>query len=190
MRIFKICMQATSDIDYKLLYDESQLRILTLEQQLLNLQKMIFASRHERFTGSNENPAQLSLDIAPETSAPVQAPGAQKISYTRLTTAPSIPVVHPGRMKLPEHLRREEIIIEPTQDITGCKHIGQEITEVLEYEPGELFVKKYVRNKYALPQNSGVAIGELPSRPLEKAMAGEGLLAQIIIDKYIDHRVL
>lgn len=32
-----------------------------------------------------------------------------------------------------------------------------------------------------------MVIGELPSRPLEKAMAGEGLLAQIVIYKYVDH---
>lgn len=32
-----------------------------------------------------------------------------------------------------------------------------------------------------------MAIGELPSRPLEKLMAGAGLLAQIVIDKYVDH---
>ncbi len=48
---------------------------------------------------------------------------------------------HPGRMKLPESLRREEIIIEPSADITDCKKMGEEITEVLEYQPGELFVK-------------------------------------------------
>ena len=65
--------------------------------------------------------------------------------------------------------------------------MGEEITEVLEYQPGELFVKKYIRHKYAKPDNAGVLIGTLPSRPLEKAMAGEGLLAQIIIDKYVDH---
>ena len=65
--------------------------------------------------------------------------------------------------------------------------IGEEITEVLEYEPGELFVKQYKRIKYAKPDNAGVIIGELPSRPIEKAMAGEGLLAQIVIDKYVDH---
>lgn len=34
-------MQVNMDIDYKLLYDESQLRILSLEQQLKQLQKMI-----------------------------------------------------------------------------------------------------------------------------------------------------
>ena len=65
--------------------------------------------------------------------------------------------------------------------------MGEEITEVLEYAPGELFVKQYKRIKYAKPGNAGVIIGELPSRPIEKAMAGEGLLAQIVIDKYIDH---
>jgi len=90
-------------------------------------------------------------------------------------------------MKLPESLRREEIVIEPAIDTTGCKKIGEEITEVLEYQPGELYVKQYRRPKYARPDNSGVMIGQLPSRPIEKAMAGEGLLAQVIIDKYIDH---
>ncbi len=45
---------------------------------------------------------------------------------------------HPGRMKLPDYLRREEIIIDPKEDITGCKKIGEEITEVLEYKAGEL----------------------------------------------------
>jgi transposase len=69
----------------------------------------------------------------------------------------------------------------------ACKKMGEEITEVLEYQPGELYVKQYRRIKYAKPGNSGVIIGELPSRPIEKAMAGEGLLAQIIIDKYVDH---
>lgn len=64
--------------------------------------------------------------------------------------------------------------------------MGEEITEVLEYQPGELFVKQYKRIKYAKPDNTGVIIGEFPSRPIEKAMAGEGLLAQIVIDKYVD----
>ena len=97
------------------------------------------------------------------------------------------PLQHPGRMKLPGSLRREEIIIEPESDITGCKKMGEEITEVLEFQQGELYVKQYRRIKYAKPGNSGVLIGDLPARPLEKAMAGEGLLAQIIIDKYVDH---
>jgi transposase len=187
-------MQIAAATDYKALYEQSQslnqtlqLQVLQLTEQLSQLQKMIFGSKHERFIPSDVNAAQLSLDIQAEPVAACNITSAQKISYTRTNTAVEPkPLIHPGRMKLPDSLRREEIIIEPAADITGCKKMGEEITEVLEYEPGELFVKKYIRNKYATPANS-VLIGSLPSRPLEKAMAGEGLLAQIIIDKYVDH---
>lgn len=180
-------MQPMSATDYKNLYEQSQLRIVALEQQLQQLQKMIFGSKHERFVPSLVNDPQLSLDMQPEVAVS-RTVSHQQISYTRtISKAEPPPLQHPGRMKLPSSLRREEIIIEPTQDITACKKMGEEITEVLEYEPGELYVKQYKRIKYAKPGNSGVIIGELPSRPIEKAMAGEGLLAQIIIDKYVDH---
>lgn len=174
--------------DYKQLYEQSQLRITALEQQLQQLQKMIFGSRQERFIPSTTGDSQLSLDIPIETVAAVSVTNAQKISYVRQSvTVESKPLQHPGRMKLPESLRREEIIIEPAADTTGCKKMGEEITEVLEYQPGELYVKQYRRIKYVRPDNSGILIGELPSRPLPKAMAGEGLLAQVVIDKYVDH---
>jgi transposase len=71
-------------------------------------------------------------------------------------------------MKLPQSLRREEIIIEPTADVSDCKKMGEYITEVLEYQPGELFVNKHVGVIYAKPQSEGVVIGKLPPRPLEK----------------------
>ena len=174
--------------DYKQLYEQSQLRITALEQQLQQLQKMIFGSRQERFVPASPTDPQLLLDIPTETVAAVSVTGAQKISYIRqgVTVEPK-PLQHPGRAKLPESLRREEIIIEPAADTAGCKKMGEEITEVLEYQPGELYVKQYRRIKYARPDNGGILIGELPSRPLPKVIAGEGLLAQIVIDKYIDH---
>jgi transposase len=188
-------MHPASATDYKSLYEQSQslnealqLQVLQLSQQLDQLKKMIFGSKHERFIPSLLNDAQLSLDIKGEPAAGLSVRGTKQISYTRTNVAvEQKPLQHPGRMKLPESLRREEIIIEPVEDITVCKKMGEEITEVLEYEPGELYVKKYVRHKYAKPNNEGVLIGELPSRPLEKAIAGEGLLAQIVIDKYVDH---
>ncbi len=183
------------EADYKTLYEQSQavnaslqLQVLQLSQQLAQLQKMIFGSKQERFVAADPAHPQLSLNLAAETTASATVTATQQVSYTRhIVRAETKPLSHPGRMKLPESLRREQILIEPASDITGCKKIGEEITEVLEYEPGELFVKQYRRVKYAKPDNSGVVIGQLPSRPLEKSMAGEGLLAQIIIDKYIDH---
>lgn len=181
-------MQQATSIDYKQLYEQSQLQILLLSQQLDQLKKMIFGSRHERFVPTDINPSQLTLDIHAEQTATCNIAQAKKITYLKAnTTVEQKPLNHPGRMKLPENLRREEIIIEPSVDLSDCTRMGEEITEVLEWQAGELFVKKYVRVKYAKPQNAGVLIGELPARPLEKAMAGPGLLAQIVIDKYVDH---
>ena len=201
-------MQAASSIDYKGLYEASQsellqmkdqlqkfaglqLQTIQLQQQLAQLQKMIFGSRHERFVPADISSSQLSLDIEAEAVASCSIAEAKKISYIKTNlSVEQKPLVHPGRMKLPEQLRRQEIVIEPMEDTAGYRRMGEEITEVLEWAPGELFVKKYLRPKYAMPGNAGVLIGMLPSRPLEKAMAGTGLLAQIVIDKYVDHRVL
>jgi transposase len=181
-------METSTSIDYKEVCETLQLENLQLKQQLQRLQRMIFGMRHERYVPAGTNPSQLSLDIEVEETAVCNLADAQKITYTRAnTTIEQKPLAHPGRMRLPESLRREEIIIEPAGDLSGCKKMGEEITEVLEYQPGELFVKKYIRVKYAKPRGEGVFIGELPSRPLEKAMAGPGLLAQIVIDKYADH---
>ena len=188
-------MQAASTADYKTLYEQKvqafdalQITVTGLQQRLAQLEKMIFGSRHERFVPTDINASQLSLGIQTESTATCSVVDAKKISYTRRdVSVEQKPLVHPGRMKLPENLRREEIIIEPANDIRGCKKMGEEITEVLEWQPGELFVKKYVWPKYAMQNSEGVLIGTLPSRPLEKAMAGPGLLTQIVIDKYVDH---
>jgi transposase len=80
-------------------------------------------------------------------------------------------------MKLPEHLRREIFILQPDTDVTGLKKIGEDVSEVLEYIPGELYVKQYIRPKYVVPVNNTdntVITASLPGRLLEKCMAGEG----------------
>jgi len=142
-------MEITPSIDYKSLYEQQieannqlQIEFIQIKQQLDQLKKMIYGSRQERFVPTDINPVQLSLAIAAEETAFCSVVEAKKITYIRTnTTVEQKPIIHPGRMKLPETLRREEIIIEPSEDTTGCKKMGEEITEVLEYEPGELFVK-------------------------------------------------
>jgi transposase len=178
----------TAAPDYKSLYEQSQLDILQLKQQLAQLQKMIFGSRQERFIAEDVSHPQMRLQLGSDAVAAPVITSSKEISYTRHTiAAPAELTLHPGRMRLPDSLRREIITIEPEEDTAGCRRMNEEITEVLEYQPGELYVKQYRRVKYARPDNSGVLIGQLPSRPLEKAMAGEGLLSQIVIDKFVDH---
>ena len=159
-----------------------------LRHELDQLKRLIFGSRNERFL-SVTSPGQLALDIAsPSSSSLVTPPVMETIEYNRKKVSPSkTEKVQTGRMPLPASLPREQIIIEPTEDVTGWKKIGQEITEELERIPGKLFVRQYVRNKYVKPNGETIVIGELPDRPIAKGIAGPGLLAQIVIDKYVDH---
>lgn len=176
----------TIPVDYKSLYEASQLEIAQLKLRLAQLEKMIFGSRHERFVPDNGAVAeQLALGLNAE------AIGERTVTKEEVTvTRTNIQVekkAHPGRMALPADLPRQIVTIEPEGDITDLKKIGEEITEQLDVTPAEFFVRRFVRSKYALPEGEGVIIGKLPSQPIDKCIAGPGLLAQVIIDKYVDH---
>lgn len=196
-------------IDYKQLYEQQIAVIEKMAQQLAahsdqvtalsaevaKLRKMIFGVRVERFIPSADaTPAQLqlALDLSAATVAQCKITSATTIEYvrTKVEVIPAKGKAHPGRMKLPEHLRRETILLKPDSDISGLRKIGEEVTEILDYIPAELYVKQYIRPKYAAPLSEGgstVLAASLPGRLLEKCMAGEGLLAQMVVDKYLDH---
>jgi len=177
----------TTHIDYKALYEQSQLDIMQLRQELDQLKKMIFGARQERFVANGADPAQLAMGLESEVVATTSLVKAKKIEYTRLQgVLPNPATSHQGRMKLPEHLERKEILVD-VKHPEGSRHIGQEITEELEYQPGKLYVNRFVRPKYVSPDNQTILIAPMPERPLPKAIAGPGLLAQIVIDKYVDH---
>lgn len=88
---------------------------------------------------------------------------------------------------LSDHFPVEEIIIEPDEDVTGLKCIGYEITDELEYEAAILKIIRYKRPKYAKGDNEGVITGNLPTRPIDKCIAGPGLLAHILVSKFVYH---
>jgi len=195
-------MQAADNItDYKALNDqllvqnnELQITVATLRHELAQMKKIIFGSRNERFVPTDDNnpSPQLKLDLDADTIAQCNITATTQITYTRTKTEVTAnkPKAHPGRMKLPENLRRETTILLPDFDVTGLKKIGEEITEILDLIPGELYVKQYIRPKFIKPlseTNDTVITASLPGRMMEKCMAGEALLAQILVDKYMDH---
>jgi transposase len=188
-------MQAAETIvDYKLLYEELEVKYTLLLHEIEKIKKLVFSSKHERFVATDPNlpSTQLSLALDAETIAQCKLTGAEKIEYIRTKTEVTVnkPKVHPGRVELPANLRRETTILQPDADISGLKKIGDEVTEILEYTPGELYVKQYIRPKYIQPINeisNTVITASLPGRIMEKCKAGEGLVAQILVDKYMDH---
>lgn len=172
-------------LDYKEKYQSACIEIINLRHELDQLRRLVFGSRHERFIATTP-PEQLALDLTAETVQAVPVP-VQAIEYTRQRRKEKTEKVQTGRMRLPADLPREQVILEPEGDVSGLKKIGEEITEELERIPGRLFVRQYVRPKYAKAGGEGVLIADLPVRPIDKGIPGPGLLAQIIIDKYTDH---
>jgi len=161
-----------------------------MQCELRELRRMLFGRKSERFIPTD--PAQLKLDFEGVTEL------KQEREYAALQeAAPTVRKAPAPRIKRPaeerqrrifsEHLERRDEIIEPDDIPAGGKRIGEEITELLEYNPGELYIRRLIRPKYALPNGDGVVIGQLPSLPLPRTNAGPSILAQLLVGKYQDH---
>ena len=96
---------------------------------------------------------------------------------------------------LPDHLPRETVVHAPAHGegctCLDCGHalrtIGQDVSEVLDYVPGSFKVIRHVRPKLACRTCSSIIQVSAPERPIERGMAGAGLLAHVLTSKYCDH---
>ncbi|QHI35971.1 hypothetical protein IMCC3317_34170 [Kordia antarctica] len=160
-------------------YEQLLSNYQNLELQLSELKRLIFGSKSERFVPNTDA---LQLGLFTEETSEQTAVVQQQISYNRSKTKK-----HPIRLPLASHLPRVEEIVEPVHIAQGSIKIGEEITEVLEYTPSRVYVRKIIRPKYALPNDAGIVIASLPSMILPKSNVGAGLLAHICVSKFVDH---
>jgi transposase len=65
--------------------------------------------------------------------------------------------------------------------------LGEDISEVLEYIPASFKVIRHVRPKLSCRSCEHIVQAEAPSRPVERGLAGPGLLAHVLVAKYADH---
>ena len=166
-------------------------RVLYLELEYKKLQKLIFGAKSERF--KEEPKEQLKLNLLPELIEK-QDVEEQEITYVRKKETTK---QKPVRTALPNHLERKEEIIEPKNLPEDAKKIGENITEILEYEPGKIYVRRIVRPKYVINNpikksdidpDKAIITADLPADlPLFASNAGAGLLTHLFVSKYIDH---
>ena len=183
--------KALENMGYEELLDTAkkfESEINYLQFQIDQFKRLMFGAKRERFVPEH-NELQLTLPFDVEPLAEEKPKQKQTITYTRSKGKREN---HPGRLPLPEHLPVEEIVIEPQEDTTGMKCIGKEVTDQLEMIPAKLFIKRYIRPKYIKVEDKETLthkgiIADLPVFPIEKGIAGPGLLAQIMIDKFVDH---
>ena len=158
---------------------EQHQQIAYLKQELAQLKRMIFGQKRERFMP--EQNAQMSLELQGIDRANDQ-PQTEQVSYQRNKPGKKGKAI---RLQLPAHLPRERTVIDVECLEAGAKKIGEHITEIAEYIPGKLFVKQYVRPKYV--QGETILIAPLPTLPIPQGNAGPGLLAHLLISKFVDH---
>jgi len=188
-----------SHLDEKVKKFEDKIKQLT--DQLAWLRRKFWKASSEKYIPAD--PAQRKidfdgLDILPEEEVTIKAAASEIITYER--KKPEHAKKQPVRLPLPEHLRREEEIIEPEGIDENWVRIGEEVTEQLEHKPGELYVRRIIRHKYALKKdlqlqvelevgilNKTVMIAPLPLLPLPRSNAGASLLAELLMGKYMYH---
>ena len=174
--------------------------VIALQQQVMQLQRMLFGRRSERVV--HEDPAQGLLFGKIEPQEEPSASGEEgKTAEAEATEGDEEPVPprrktrHRGRRPLPAHLMRCVHEIHPDQEELTCPccgggktAFGQDVTEELEMIPAKFFVNRYVRHKYACSHCQGsVSQGPLPPRPIDKGIPGPGVLADLIAGKFAEH---
>jgi len=178
----------------KAVIDNKETQILKLTDQLAWYRRRFWKASSERFIPSDPNQRKIDfdgLDVLPEEEELAKDADKELLAYKR--RRPQKEKKKPVRLPLPEDLRREEEVIEPEGINDNWTRIGEEVTEVLEHKPGELYVRRIIRPKYAVKQAqhkeeaSGIHIASLPLMPLPRSNAGASLLAELLINKYQHH---
>jgi len=67
------------------------------------------------------------------------------------------------------------------------RKLGEDVSEMLEYVPASFVVIRHVRTKLSCTKCDCIVQAEAPSRPIERGVAGPGLLAHVLVSKYCDH---
>ncbi len=181
---------------------------------LARLQRQLFGQKAERVPTADTQLPLLEIlralgRLPPEASTSVEAspvvPGKEKKKK----------VTPHGRRKLSEEdLPVERLVIEPPEkQLAGGESlvkIGEEVSHHVDYRPSSLVRVEVVRPKYLRPEDVGTAaasapatlavtdgdevaplvkvlMAERPTLPLMRCLAGAGLLAVILVQKYADH---
>jgi transposase len=200
-------MHPMSDAALQAQIDALKLEVSSLRQILDQTQKALEDSRKEstilrqkldalarRYFGKKSeqlDSAQLMLLLNGISDTVVEAPASK---------AKQLPLIFPRkesaaktqRIRVPDNLEVVTEVIEPevVQAQPGqWKQISQEVSRLLDYQPGKFFWKETIRPKYVRAEEKLLppVIAPAPVRVADHGMAAAGLLAYLLVSKFADH---
>ena len=155
-----------------------------LSHELATLKRHKYAQRSEQM---NDLQASLLDELIEGDLAAIEI----ELAELTVVDAPAQAKKQPKRVPLPAELPRTLIHHEPenTQCNCGCqlKRVGEDISEKLDYVPGEFTVERHIRGKWACAQCETLIQAPIPAQVIDKGIPTAGLLAQVLVAKYSDH---
>lgn len=158
-----------------------------------NLERGAFRTKAERLT---PNDAQLTMEIL---ESLLNQEGDSTAPAARETTI-EIPAhrrrKHTGRPAIPDSVPRHRVEILPdvvqAEGIENFDRIGEDSCETLERTPATMKVVVVVRPKFVRKGRSKIDPAEIlqalvPGKPIDKGLAGPGLLADTVVKRWGDY---
>ena len=164
-----------------------QLKIDQLTHEMAILKRWKFAARSEQLHGEQRHLFDETLE------ADLEAIGLELAALKRAEDKTQ-PKDQPRRAPLPANLPRIEVRHEPESTVCACgcalKRIGEDVSEKLDYTPGVFSVERHIRGKWACAKCQTLTQAPVPAHVIDKGIPTAGLLAQVLVAKYLDHQPL
>ena len=179
--------EATIAANQRTLCDRDAL-IGKLTYELKRLRRMQFAAQSERMDTLQRG---LFDEAMAEDIAAVEA-ALEAAQANGSASAPKVPRAKPQRRILPPELERVTTIHEPGRcDCAACGavlvKIGEHASEKLDVKPLVFFVRRDVYPQYACRACETIVAVPVAPAIVDRGLAAPGLLAQVVIQKYVDH---
>ena len=158
---------------------------------IAKLKRMLFGQKSEKLTTQIDQ-LTLELEELHINEGERQSRLDQKRAQT--TAVAGYERQAPVRKPLPEHLPRETEEHMPSEQAcpgcgssSGLTRLGEDVSETLEWVPGQFKVVRHVRPKLTCRCCQSIVQAPAPSRPIARSYAGPALLSHVMVSKYLDH---
>ena len=178
------------------LIDKLRVEVLRHEQELRlrdlkikDLLQRLYGHKSEKVTSLD--PGQLELLAEVTSSKP--DPALEEVLVEKPEELERAPSHREPRHRVPDHVESEVVRLEPEEKT--CPHCGQakcvtgeDVHEELDYIPAKLIRRQIVRPVLACQTCAKTSVqAPKPPQVVDRGLAAPGLIAQVVLAKYVDH---